>query len=380
MGKFFLIAGGEDFIVRERAREVIESLCGKPPEDNPALEIIRGDDDTEKAGAVLDKFLAALVTPPFLAPEKFVWLKHFAKFDDAFAEPSTKKNKSRLDRVSDFLKEGLPADLTAVIDGTGLDRRKTFYKLCVKLAGDSGGAVEWHEKNDPKSRGGAQALHQTIRELMGSYGKRIDEAGAAFLAETIGGDAARLRSESAKLAVYLGEQEETATLSDCLAVCSHSSETLAWEFSSALAEKNAVKALKLIPHILETLSQERGSSGGRGELALIAAANSEFKNLLGAKCAAVRYAIPPRADADYFYALFDSRKAAGDSDRFFSLHPFRAFKLWENAARFSDEELSLAFGAIFSADLRMVTGGDMRLALEQLAVKIAGTRKGTHSC
>ena len=372
MGKLFLISGNEDFTVKERAYELIVSLCGENPEEKTALEIIRGDDDTEKFGPVLERFLAALETPPFLSPEKFVWLKHFTKFDDAFAETSTKKKKSRIDQISDFLKDGLPKELTVVIDGTGLDRRKAFYKLCEKIAKDSGGALEWHEKADPKGKGYAQQLHRKIREMMSQYDKRIDEQGAAFLAETIGGDAARLKNEIVKLVSYLGDSNQ-ASLEDCLTICSRSTETLSWEFSSALAAKNAAKALSLIPGILETLEQERGASGGRGELALISAANSEFKNLLSAKCEAERYSIPARANADYFYKLFDSRKGAENNSSFFSLHPFRAFKLWENSALFTDEEISRAFGAIFTASKQMVTGGDMRLALENLVIKIAGT-------
>ncbi len=162
------------------------------------------------------------------------------------------------------------------------------------------------------------------------------------------------------------EWKQPATRAGYMAIFAHALP------DSALAAKNAAKALSLIPGILETLEQERGASGGRGELALISAASSEFKNLLSAKCEAERYSIPPRANADYFYNLFDSRKGAENNSSFFSLHPFRAFKLWENSARFTDEEISRAFGAIFSANKQMVTGGDMRLALENLVIKIAG--------
>ena len=86
--------------------ELVCRLYGEIPEDNPELEIIRGDDDTEKFTAVLDRFLETVQTPPFLFPRKSVWLKHFNKFDDAFAESSSKKQKSRIDLLSDFLKNG----------------------------------------------------------------------------------------------------------------------------------------------------------------------------------------------------------------------------------------------------------------------------------
>ena len=39
MGKLFLISGNEDFTVKERASQLVVSLCGENPEDNTALEI-----------------------------------------------------------------------------------------------------------------------------------------------------------------------------------------------------------------------------------------------------------------------------------------------------------------------------------------------------
>lgn len=372
MGKLFLISGTEDFTVKERSLELIASLCGDDPETNTALEIIRGDDDTEKFAPVLERFLSALETPPFLSPEKFVWLKHFNKFEEAFAEgASSKKKKSRMDLICDFLKEGLPRELTVIIDGTGLDRRKAFFKICEKVAKETSGAVEWHEKADPKVKGFARILHQKVREMMSAFDKRIDEQGAAFLAETIGGDAARLKNEIWKLVSYLGDRPQAA-LEDCLNVCSRSTETLSWEFSSALAAKDGRKALGLIPSILETLEQEKGSSSSRAELALISATNSEFKNLLSAKCESERFRIPARANADYFYNLFESRNKEEYSSSFFTLHPFRAFKIWENSRNFTEEEIAKAFGAIFQANKQMVTGGDMRMALETLVIRITG--------
>ena len=374
MGKLYLISGNEDFSVKERAVELIVSLCGENPEDNTALEIIRGDDDSEKFGPVLERFIATLETPPFLSPEKIVWLKHFNKFEDALAESSNKKKKSHIDILGDFLKEELPPEptLTVIIDGTGLDRRKGFFKICEKVCKETGGALEWFEKNDPKAKGFAQILHRKIREVMSQNNKRLDEQAVSFLAETIGGDAARLKNELDKLISFSGENT-MISLEDCLRVCSRNTETLSWEFSSALASRNAAKAISMIPGIIETLEQERGSSGGRAELALISSANSEFKNLLSAKCEAERFSIPAHANADYFYSLFESRKGAENNSPFFSLHPFRAFKLWENSKRFTDVEISRAFAAIFTANKQMVTGGDMRLALETLVIKIAGT-------
>lgn len=370
MGKLFLISGNEEFSVKERAGTFIHELFGDAPEDNTELEIIRGDDDSEKFGEVLDKFISAIETPAFLSPQKTVWLKHFNKFEDAVGEESSKKKKSRIDIIGEFLKDRFPDDLTVIIDGVGLDRRKAFYKLCEKVCASSGGALEWFEKADPKAKGFAAILSRKIKEIVGAASRRIDENAVAFLAETIGGDAARMKNELDKLISYAGDAK-IITLNDCLEICSRSTETISWEFSSALASRNAAKAISLIPSIIETIEQERGS-GGRAELAIVGSANSEFQKLLMLKCEGRKLGIPDNASADYFYSLNESQKSAGTNSPILSLHPFRAFKMWENAIRFSDVKMAEVFDAIFDANKGMVTGADPKITLETLVLKITG--------
>ena len=370
MGAFYLISGNEDFSVKERANAFIRSLCGDDPESNPALEIIRGDTEGEKPGVTLGKVLDAIETPSFLSPEKIVWLKHFGKFDEAAAEPSTKGKKSKLDLLSEVLKNGIPADVTLILDGP-MDRRKAFFKLCEKVCTSSGGKLEWFEKTDVKSKGYLPNLIMKIKELALEAGeKRMNDDAASFLAETLGGDAARLKNEVDKLVSYVGKAR-VITLEDCFQICSRGSETLAWEFSSALAERNPRKALDLIPGIIETLGQEKGASS-RPEMALIAAVHSEFQRLLAIKCEGKKFNIPDSASPNFFYKLAEDEKEAHPDSPLFAMHPFRAYKTWENAARFSDMDFTRAFAAVLKASKGMVTGSDPRRELENLVLHIAG--------
>ena len=372
MGAFYLISGNEDYAVKERANEMMRALCGDPPEDNPSLEIIRGDSDNEKAPQVLDKLLLSLDSPAFFSSEKIVWLKHFLKFDEAFSEPSTKKKPSRIDRLTAFLQEGIPADITLVIDGPGLDRRKAFYKIASAVCGSSGGKLEWFEKADPKTRNFKQMLARRIQSIVMDRGKRIEDAAAVFLADTIGADEARLGTEIEKLLTYAGNNP-VVTFADCREVCSRATETLAWEFSSALVERNVRKALELIPNIMEHLEQDRGAS--KPEIVLIYSVMSEFRNLATVKCEGVKLGIPDDASSDYFYRMNERYKQNPPPVKspLFSLHPFRAYKAWENARRFTDRELVLAFRALVEANRAIVSsGGNARIALELLTIRIAG--------
>ena len=328
----YLISGNEEFSVKERATELMCQLYGDIPEDNPELEVIRGDEDSEKFTLVLDRFLATLETPPFLSPKKTVWLKHFNKFDEALAEPSGKKQKSRIDLLSDFLKNGFPDDLTIVIDGAGLDRRKAFYKLCEKVCAATGGKLEWFEKVDPKAKGYEAMLHKRIREAVSNYNKRIDENGAAFLAETVGADAARLKNELEKLVSYVDEAP-VITLEDCLQICSRNTETLSWEFSSALASKNAAKAISLIPGTRVRRTPGNGNRRSR-QFGIPASALREMR--IGAfphseKCERRLFLLPVRvaerfrrAEQFLFHAPVPRLQNMGKRDAFFRQGDFRS--------------------------------------------------------
>ena len=376
MGAFYLISGNEDYAVKDRANEMMRALCGDPPDDNPLLEIIRGDSDNEKAPQVLDKLLLSLDSPAFFSSEKIVWLKHFLKFDEAFSEPSTKKKPSRLDRLTAFLQGGIPADITLVIDGPGLDRRKAFYKVAAAACESSGGKLEWFEKADPKQKGFAKQLIRRIQTIVMDRGKRIEDAAASFLAETIGADEARLGTEIEKLLTYAGDKP-VVTFADCREVCSRATETLAWEFSSALVERNSRKALELIPSIMEHLEQDRGAS--KPEIVLIYSVMSEFRNLATVKCEGIKLGIPEDASSDYFYRMNERYKQSPPPVKspLFSMHPFRAYKAWENARRFTDRELVQAFRELVKANRIIVSsGGDARIALELLTSTIAKGETG----
>ncbi len=371
-GKLHIFSGNDDFSIKENVNRFIRSLCGESPEDDPSLEIIRGDSDTERFDQILDSLINSVTTPPFLTPEKIIWLKHFNKFEDAFGEKSDKKRKSRLDFIAGIFKDGLMDGITVVIDGPGLERKRTFYKTCASVCEAGGGTMNWYEKIDPKARDFSVSMTRKAQELCAQEQKKLSADAAAFLAETSGGDLLKLKNEIVKLVAYVGEKP-VISLEDCHAVCSVTPEALSWEFSGALAERNAAKAIALIPGIVSTLEQ---NSSGKVELAIVGAVASEFKKLLTVKCEGERYSIPPNASPNYFESLIAELKGKGVKNSFVSLHPYRVFKMWGNARRFSPAEMADVFDAIFEANRSIVTGADARLCLENLAVRIAGGKAG----
>ncbi len=374
MGRLILISGNDEFSVKEKAGELLRSVCGDPPEDNQALEAIDGAVDPEKNDEVLSVFerlFGAMLTPPFLTPEKFVWLKHFSAFPQCHGDKDKDKRKrAALERLTASVKEGLPDYLTLVIDGPGIDRRKSFYKVCEKAAKASG-ELHWLEQVDPAKdkKGFAASLQKRIRELADANGMRIDPDAAAYIAETVGYDSGRLKSEIDKVCCYAAGRP-SVILDDCIQICSRTPEAVSWEFSGALTDKDAAKAISLIPDLIESISQDSGSSS-RPEMLIVATVSNAFQKLISTKCECARLGVPKNANADYFYNLFANEKDKSPDNPFFSLHPFRAFKMWEGASKFKDIELSSALDAIFEANRSIVTGGDPRITLESMAVKIA---------
>ncbi|MBU8902679.1 MAG: hypothetical protein KOO69_08060, partial [Victivallales bacterium] len=136
MPKLYLISGDDEFAIKLRSREIITSLCGEDAENNPDLEIIKGDSDVLKAEDILSDLLASLHTPPFLSPDKKIWLRHFIHFEKALAVNAKDIVKKRMTELLDFIKAGIPDDVILIIDGIGIDQRKAFFKSC-KAAPDS---------------------------------------------------------------------------------------------------------------------------------------------------------------------------------------------------------------------------------------------------
>lgn len=372
-GKVHIFLGSDDVAVKDAAAAEILKLCGAVPEENESLEIIRGDSDTENAVEILDSLINAMTTPPFLTPEKVIWLKHFNKFEDALSEPvgtGKKKKKSRLEIVAELWNGGIPDGITVVFDGSGLDRKRSFYKTVAAVGKTDPNTFTWFDKIDPKAKGFEAEMIQRAGEFAEAEGVQITRDAASFLAKSTGGDLLLMKNEIRKLAAYIAGKGKIS-LNDCHDVCTATRESLVWEFSSALAERDKDRAMTLIPGILLTL--EQGSSSGNAELAVLSSTANEFKRLMDLKCAGIKYGFPPGAGPNYFYAQVEDQKARGNSDPVFSMNPYRLFKMWENVSRFRDEEFADIFETIFEANRSMVTGaGDPRLILENLVLTVCG--------
>ncbi len=351
MGRFYIISGDDDFVRKQRARVLAEELSGGNGPDDPAMEIIPGDSDTLKFPALAGDFLNAISTPPFLCPSKLVWFRHLPDLE-AFAE----KVPPPAQEAIEFLSKPLPEELSVLIDGPGLDQRKAFAKI-MKAAG---AVIEIYSTGRAGDKNAADRRKLSIADFFQQAGKKIAPQAVQYLLDVIGGDSGVLLNELEKVRCYTGDAPEV-TLADCTAVVSRTPEAMSWEYTSAIIAGKADQALKLLDLMLD----DSGS-----EIRMIYAVSKEYQQMIQTRLAMKELGIT-RVNPRTFDAFAD-RKGEFPGNPLLKLHPYRAFKICEGALAISEERLAGKLTLIRDAARALVSGGgDRRIILEQLTLKLA---------
>lgn len=365
--KLYLVSGNDEFAIKSKAREIIRSLCGEIPENNSALEVINGSEESGKADSILGSFISSIQTPAFLSPEKVVWLKNFAYFDEALSE---KKYTPLIENILDMVKGGISDDLKIVIDGPGIDRRKSFYKEISKH-----GEIHFMEKADISDREFLKKQSMKIRVLCDEEGMRVEEQAVNYLSEVLGSDTGRIKNELEKLFNYVGKGK-AITIEDCRAICSKTPEALFWSFSEALSSRNIVVALEQLNTFIEQSIREKGSENSVGTaIALLKFAAKSFNEMIKVKAAATELNLTRSINKNYFYSVSPDLKEKYKDNFLLGLNPFRAFKLYEGSMNFPEAELVRALQEILNANKKLVSGAqNPQMVLEQLTLSIAGKK------
>lgn len=356
MPNLYLISGNDEFTIRKKASEVLNSLCGIPPEDNPNLEIIHGDSTELKAYDMINEIIGSVNTPAFFGDKKIIWLKRF----DFSQISKSNNNKEAVKSLVQILKNGIPEDIILVMDGTGLDRRSALFKACQQT-----GEVFHFEKVDLKNRDWEQNIRARIMSESKQRGYSIAPDAALFLTEISGTDTGRVVSEIEKLGAFVYPRNNI-TIEDCKAVCSMTPEAAGWAFADALSERNMVKALDTLNVLFNNKSY--------GIQVLFSVIN-RFQEMISIKTAAQKLEIPKNAQ----YTGFKSRvenihpqlKESLKGHMILKLHPYRAWMLFSHSAKFADAKLAEILTEILKVNRQLVSGGcDERIALEMLAFKV----------
>ncbi len=360
MKKLVLVTGNDEFAIKNKVREIVAERFGEEFIDDADLEIIAGDSDELKVDEILNQLKNSLATPPFLSPNKTIWLRHFIHFKDLLTKKDTP-----MQFLVDFIKAGIPDDINLIIDGAEIDQRKAFFKECKKV-----GDIFNFRQADISAKDYAKNQYLKIREFCQKNRRDIAQNAVNYLAETIGSDSGRLQSELSKLINYIGKEQSQITIEDCKSICSKTPEALSWDFSNNLMKKNLPAALQTVSTLIEQMRSGAGASA-RLELSLLASVRNSFQELMSVKCAMHELGLNNRLNKSFFYDQAATLKEQYPDNFLLSVHPFRAYILCSNANAFKDEKLCDILEELLQAQRKMVSGGgDPRIILEQLAVKI----------
>jgi DNA polymerase-3 subunit delta len=359
MGKIYVISGDDDFARKQRARETAAMLCGcDDPENADCAEIIPGDLPEVKPDDMASRFIDAVRTPPFLCPQKVVWLRHHPDLEYFTGE------KSAAVEIAGMLSAPLPDEVSVLIDGPGIDKRKTVYKNWIK----NGAVIEVFSVAKSTDRNFAENRRNVLAEFARSSGKRIKADAMQYLTEVISGDSGILAGELEKLACYTGDAPEI-TLADCRAIVSRTPEAVIWEYTEAVQRGDRLAALANLALLCS--QSEPGL-----ELRLISTLSNAFQKCLNVRMAMhelnITRANPGTFDRideamlERFPAnplLFDGHKKR--------IHPYRAYKMCESACRCNGAKMAADLTLIRDTSRALVSGGGTpRILLEQLTIKL----------
>ena len=348
MGNVYIISGNDDFSRKKRARELAVQLGGEEFDD-PGIEIITAESETVKLDLLAGPFVEAVETPPFLSAKKLVWLKNFPDLD-------LLSKSGPAEAILKTLCAPVPEEVDIIVDGPGLDLRKTLAKN-LKAAGV---LIEMFQALQSTDRNYAESRRQTLESMITSNGKKLEPKAVQYLLDTVGGSSANLANEVEKLLLFTGDSPYI-TLADCQAVTSRTPEAVGWEFTSAVTEGNASRALKLLDLLFTK------DSDAIGLLSSLANEYQRYSKLFPALKELGITHVTPRS----FDNLPADVKKRFPDNPLLGYHPFRAYKMCEAAQKLGGYKIAEKLAAIRETSCAAVSGGgNVRILIEQLILKL----------
>lgn len=349
MGKFYLIYGNDEQAVKKKSAAIANSLT----QDNTQCdtEVISGDNG--KYDDILQQLINNLQTPPFLTPEKLVFLRYFI-YADKLASSSDELTSTAIELLLN------PDDAVHVIIEciqNAPDMRKSNAKK-LKNAAEVivCDAIKSTDKNFSSIRS------DEIKNYLQSQGKTIANDALKFLVDTLGSNSGILDNELEKICTYMGSDSKI-TLDICRMLCTRTPESVIYFFTGALLDKDLKSALSTLSDLIQS---------GEAEIRIMASVNNSLSDLVKSLNAMAELNIDPnRVHAGTFNSIPVDLKERFPDNPLLKMHPFRAFKVCESAAAWSDEKLAKALKIAAETNLALVSGsGNQRMQLEQMVLKI----------
>ena len=350
MGKFYWIYGNDEQAVKKRASALAAELTADAAQCD--IETIAAD--TGKYEDIMQNFISSLQTPPFLTPEKLVFLRYFP-----FADKLSSSQDSTTAKAIELLltpDENIHVIIESIQNSPDM-RKSNAKKLKASATVEVFDAIKATDKNFMQLRSDA------IADKLHAEGKNIAPDALKFLVDTLGSNSGVLDNEIEKLCTFLGRNNSEITLDICRTICARTPESVMYFFTGALLEQNLKSALTSLADLI---------NAGEAEIRIMAAVNNSITDLVKSRNAMAELGIDPkRLNPKTFDYLPADVKAQHPDNPLLKMHPYRAFKVCENTASWSHEKLAAALNIAADTNLALVSGsGDARLVMEQMILKI----------
>jgi DNA polymerase III subunit delta len=271
--------------------------------------------------------------------------------------------------LEEVLRGGIPDGNYLILTGNAVDKRKSLYKAI----SEKGFILELAlTGNAPGQREMAGDLS---REFLGGMGKNLSPAAFMTLGKRTGFDLRKMKTELEKLASYSGDQTTIGETDVDLLVTKDKEDSI-FALTSAVAERNAGKALNILKDLLDQ---------GFHYLMIFTMLVREIRLLLQAKLL-LKTGVPATFHPDMDYAryqkiVFPRIKEWGLSEgrnEIASLHPYVLYNALKNSAGFTISECMGFMEYLLKTDIALkTTGQDPELLLEKLVISLCSSRTST---
>ena len=357
----FLVTGTDEAQIRTKAEALVRQHAGETP-DPFSFEVFAEQEGIEPAELV-QSLLRSLRTPAFFGT-KTLWLQNFSSFD---AEPAkTVKEPGEKARAILALAEaaanGVPEGMVLILSGPGVDARKGLFKAC-----QAKGEVHVFKKPEVTDRRWDENMGTYIVQRAEAKELRLGPGVAEYLVGILGTNTGRVDGELEKLWCY--GNGAPATLESARALCQGDGESISWEFTGAMGNRDPDAALSILQTLIN--SSREGDNAVIGIVTLTA---NLFRDLLKLRVLLRHRRLSPVQLKSLLETGGQEAKDALAADGFAEtakLHPFRAQMMAQQALNYTEEELGEAVSRMRDLNLACVSGStDRRAMLEETVLRL----------
>jgi DNA polymerase-3 subunit delta len=319
----YLFEGSENYLREQTLKQLIDAAVDAGLRDFNVSEI-------SVAKGNLDEALAIAREYPMMAARRAVVVTGFEAIND----------EDQLELLKDYIRAPVPTTLL-IFNSPGLDKRRNIATMLGKFC-----EVVSFDPLDER-----EAAPRWIVEYVARAGGSMDSATAAFLVGMVGTELQQLSTELDKLLTYVGPRGRI-TRQEVELLVRYSREHSNFELTDALLEGNRKRALTLLEHIFENVSDKQGLA-----LMILGAIARSYRNLLLSK------------------ELMQQNAPNSEIAKAVGMSPYAVTHLNEKARRMDASRILQAIQRIAATDVALKSSlGTPRLQIELLIGELCANK------